>query len=500
MKCRRMAAALAVSMLLGGCTFENMVPDDLLMTVQNQDPVQVSEYEYQQVTQLQVPVGESTLNPYQMTTDPSLRMATLLYDSLTKLNLSYGYDLCVASSVELQGTSCLVTLRPDVRFSDGSALTAEDVRYSYQQAIGSENTYTALFSNVTGVSVESDLQIRFTLAQADVLFPNLLTFPILKRGSAQNPVGSGRYRLAGENLLEPNPYWYGGDTGKITSIALVQQPDWETSFYSMKTGGLDYLFLESDETVAETGGSVHYVPMPNLLYIGINDGRARLSDARFRQMLAAAIDRGALLETAYYDRAEETSAPFPASWEQIVALDREQEQDFERVQALLSELGLDKRDDEGYIIMGTQRISVDILVSQDNAAKMQIAQSLQEMLRAVGLDATITSVPFSEYQTRVAERQYDLYIGEVKLKNNLDLTSLFTVQLQQTAPENQQMLEMYQQWRQGTATIQQFLESFDASVPLIPLGTRNGAIYYDRDIYYELRATVQDIFYNIQDW
>ena len=164
--------------------------------------------------------------------------------------------------------------------------------------------------------------------------------------------------------------------------------------------------------------------------------------------------------------------------------------------------GLEEAEKQRNEIIQKAKAEADRIIKEakDNAAKMQIAQSLQEMLRAVGLDATITSVPFSEYQTRVAERQYDLYIGEVKLKNNLDLTSLFTVQLQQTAPENQQMLEMYQQWRQGTATIQQFLESFDASVPLIPLGTRNGAIYYDRDIYYELRATVQDIFYNIQDW
>lgn len=50
-------------------------------------------------------------------------------------------------------------------------------------------------------------------------------------------------------------------------------------------------------------------------------------------------------------------------------------------------------------------------------------------------------MPFTEYQTRVSERQYDLYIGEIKLKDNLDLTSLFTVQTQQTTEENLQALE-----------------------------------------------------------
>ena len=86
-----------------------------------------------------------------------------------------------------------------------------------------------------------------------------------------------------------------------------------------------------------------------------------------------------------------------------------------------------------------------------------------------------------------------MYIGEVKLKNNLDLTALFTVLTQQTAEENLRVLEAYRQWRQGTAT-------FQTSVPLIPVGTRNGAIYYNREIYYDLSATVQDVFYNIQDW
>lgn len=170
----------------------------------------------------------------------------------------------------------------------------------------------------------------------------------------------------------------------------------------------------------------------------------------FRQMLAAAVDRGGLLETSYYDRAQETSVPVPSSWEQLVSLTVESGQDFERVQALLAELGLDNRDDEGYIIMGTRRVSVDILVNNENEAKMQIAETLRETLRSVGLDATVTGVPFTEYQTRVSERQYDLYIGEIKLKDNLDLTSLFTVQTQQTTEENLQALEGYQaNGRQG---------------------------------------------------
>ena len=94
--------------------------------------------------------------------------------------------------------------------------------------------------------------------------------------------------------------------------------------------------MDGDETIAETGGSIHYVSMPNLIYIGINDSRTLLSDVRFRQMLAAATDRDGLLGTAYYDRAQETAVPFPASWEQLAPLTVESDQDFEQVQSLLA--------------------------------------------------------------------------------------------------------------------------------------------------------------------
>lgn len=500
MKKKWIGFAAAAMALLGGCSFENMMQDDLLMTVQNQETVSAAEYMYQDVTTLKVPVGEAVLNPYQMTTDTSLQVVPLLYDSLVKLNLSYGYDLCIASSIDLQGTACMVTLRSDILFSDGTPLTAADVQYSYWQAVGTQNQYTSLFSNVTGVNVISDTQILFSLGEADVLFANLLTFPIMKSGSAAEPVGSGRYRLSSENLLEINPYWYKENSGKIQKIRLVQQPDRETGFYSMKIGSVDNLFVDSDETIAETGGSIHYVPMPYLLYIGINDSRSRLSDQRFRQMLAAAVDQSSLLENSYFDRAKETLFPFPSDWEQLADLTAKQSQDFGRVQALLAELDLDNRDDEGYIIIGTRRVSVDILVNSENSAKLQIAQTLREMLRAVGLDATVSDVPFQVYQERVASRQYDLYIGEVKLRNNLDLTSLFTVQLQQTEQSNQQALEAYSQWRQGIGSLSAFLDSFSSAVPFIPIGTRNGTIYYNREIYYDLCATGQDVFYNIQEW
>ena len=163
MKKKLIGLAAAALVLLQGCSFENIMQDDLLMTVQDQQTVSTAEYTYRDLTTLRVPVGETTLNPYQMVTDTSLRVVPLLYDSLVKLNLSYGYDLCIASQIDLQGTACTVTIRPDIFFWDGTPLTAADVQYSYRQAVATQNQYTQQLSNTTGVRVLSDTQIIFTL-------------------------------------------------------------------------------------------------------------------------------------------------------------------------------------------------------------------------------------------------------------------------------------------------------------------------------------------------
>ena len=135
MKKRILIAALAAVMLLSGCSFENIVSDDLLLTVQNREPVQNTGYEYTDVTELSIPIGEDEMNPYDMSIDTNLQLVPLVYDGLVRLRPDYGYDLALAAEVNNRGTVCDVTLKNGIVFSDGSPVTAYDVQYSYRQAV-----------------------------------------------------------------------------------------------------------------------------------------------------------------------------------------------------------------------------------------------------------------------------------------------------------------------------------------------------------------------------
>jgi peptide/nickel transport system substrate-binding protein len=59
------------------------------------------------------------------------------------------------------------------------------------------------------------------------------------------------------------------------------------------------------------------------------------------------------------------------------------------------------------------------------------------------------------------------------------------------------------QWaalRGGTITFEAFCTQFALSPPFLPLAYRQGLAGYSRNFYADLVATVQDIFYNINNW
>ncbi len=92
-----------------------------------------------------------------------------------------------------------MVLRAGLEFSDGAAITADDVVYSAKTAMGNQE-YASRLANISQVSADAQGNVVFTLAQPDREFANLLTFPIIRSETAgwDLPAGRGRYLYDGE--------------------------------------------------------------------------------------------------------------------------------------------------------------------------------------------------------------------------------------------------------------------------------------------------------------
>src|SRR2546428_3354160 len=78
--------------------------------------------------------GALNLNPFTATDADSWKVIPLVYDSLARLDpVTLLPSPWAASSWSVSGSTLTVTLRSDLAFHDGSAETAADVIYSYNQ-------------------------------------------------------------------------------------------------------------------------------------------------------------------------------------------------------------------------------------------------------------------------------------------------------------------------------------------------------------------------------
>lgn len=144
----------------------------------------------------------------------------LIQSALLKRNgeLNVEGDLAEGWTLSPDKKAWTVTLRPGLVFSDGMALTAEDVAFTYRTAQSAATLYD--LSNLDRIEVNSPESLTFYLKQADILFADTLAslaiVPQHAYGAdyAQHPIGSGPYQFVrwqkGQLLeLVANPLYYG---------------------------------------------------------------------------------------------------------------------------------------------------------------------------------------------------------------------------------------------------------------------------------------------------
>lgn len=130
-------------------------------------------------TSLLLPVDiDDSLSPYAAQSDMNLSITSLLFDPLFVTDNTFAVHPCLAKSInEAGGGEYLVTLRDDVAFSDGTALTAADVVYSFGQTELQQKRYWQLHTSVESVTEVDPHTVRVKAYRSDRNIAGLLDFP-----------------------------------------------------------------------------------------------------------------------------------------------------------------------------------------------------------------------------------------------------------------------------------------------------------------------------------
>jgi peptide/nickel transport system substrate-binding protein len=366
----------------------------------------------------------ANLDPRIGTDAQSQRIDALLFDGLVARNASFQFTPALAESWEQPNPLTLIFhLRGGVRFHDGRALTARDVAWTIESMIDPMlpgaviSPRASSFAAVSNVEAQGERTVVFHLKHADnFLLANLSTgaMGIVPEGSGrdfwQHPVGTGPFRLVSQQIdqdvvVERNPQSWAA-AAKIERVRFAVVPDAITRSLELEKGSgdvavnslpmdsLPVLAARPNLQIEETGGT-------EIQYLGFNLLDPLLKDARMRQAIACAIDRGLIIKTLMGGHAQPASSLLPPNhwaWTGDVA---RYDYDPARAARLLDEAGY-RRGADGV------RFRLTMKTSNDEGARL-LAAVLQQQLAGVGIALDLRSYEFATFYSDVTRGAFQMY-------------------------------------------------------------------------------------------
>jgi oligopeptide transport system substrate-binding protein len=251
-----------------------------------------------------------------------------LYETLTTYDAALTLQPALAASwdVAADGQRVVFHLRPDLQFSDGSPLTAEDVVGSWLRILdpnapaplaalmldvkGARDHITGRESDPAKVGLKAngnDVEVQLEGPGSD--FPAIVSSPLFgvvppaawrdgRDTFGPGAVVSGGYGVDSasdtEIVLTRNEHYWAGSPA-IPTVRLVLDIDGRNPIAAFSDGDLDYTevstldapWIPYDEHL---GPQLRQIDSLSLTYLGFDTTRAPFNDVRVRQAFGAAVD------------------------------------------------------------------------------------------------------------------------------------------------------------------------------------------------------------------
>lgn len=465
-----------------------------------------------------------SLDPYVCETDFNAQVTLLLYDGLVKVVDDLTYENALAAGINVGKDEITVTVRDDAYFSDGSKVSARDVVESFDEAKESDR-YSAMLENFESATASGDRVVVFKTVREDVYCVNCLDFPIVKYGKAPkdgdesesenieavmdesgNPIGSGRYKFdsTAADTLTLNEYWYGEDLPKIRRIKLINLIDSGAAVESMETGNISFLFQDlSSGVYNRVNAQTSEILMTNLVFLGVNAFSKCLAKPEVRQAISLVVNKQNIVEKSFLGYAQVAKTPFYPNWKNLSELyfdSTDEKEDLLEANHLLDTAGYSETDSLG--MRSSEDASLTLLVNSDNPYKSAAADEIANDLKSIGLSVKVNKVDFETYKSDLANVNYDLYIGEVRLPDDMSLEVFFGEDGGATYGINRDadIVEEYYNFRAGKISLQRFADLFNVYLPFVPLCYRKGIAAYTNEISYNDEGTHCDVYAGIYTW
>jgi len=324
----------------------------------------------------------NSMDPYTRSETFLLTFNANIYEPLIRRDRNLRLEAALAERWEqVDPLTWRFHLRRNVRFSDGSPFTGEDVVYSIARARGPGSNIAAYFASVSEVRAPDAFTVDLVTSAPNPILPEELTsFGImskawLERNNAQrvadltsreenfatrNAMGTGPFVLVSREpdrrtVLAPNPMWWDRVEHNLTRVEFNVIANDATRVAALLSGEVDMIYTVPPQDMPRITGTngLRIIQGPELrtIYLGMDQMRAELlksdvrgrnpfQDVRVRRAVYSAIDMEAIRTRIMRGQARITNQIFgPGVNGFLEENDRRGPVDIEGARRLLTEAG-----------------------------------------------------------------------------------------------------------------------------------------------------------------
>ncbi|MBS3649348.1 ABC transporter substrate-binding protein [Pseudaminobacter sp. 19-2017] len=287
-------------------------------------------------------------------------------------------------------------------FSDGTPVTAEAVKFSFERVVKVAKSQAKQFTQITKMELVDADTIRFTLENPSATFLSLLAGsgasivnPAVMQHEvdgdmgqaylADHTMGSGAYQVASwekgqQIVLEANPHYAGKADLKKVVVRIIK--DASARRLQLEKGDLDLVEdLPSDQLESLAGAEgVAIVDEPGFFvtYLYLNNKSAPLDNLKVRQAISYAMDYQGIIDGVLHGKAKQMRGAVPSGMWSHDETVKQYTYDPEKAKALLAEAGVSDAK-LGYLYAKTDpNWEVTGLVLQQALAPLGITLEMQE--------------------------------------------------------------------------------------------------------------------------
>lgn len=377
----------------------------------------------------------SPITPIPLLNDPvadpvGRTLISLLFEGLTRIGSDGLIEPALAEgyTVDATGEIYTFTLRPGLRWHDGTPITADDVVFTFrtlQTLEAAGEPALASFWRTALIERVDTRTVRVTLSGPFAPFPSLARVPILPahllRGLspaewpasefARRLVGSGPFRMtelrSDAAILTANPTYYNGRPF-LDQIELRFVSTAEAAIAALSRGevtGFAERWGTNLATVDPPGEEQRLaLPMDEYTLLTFNLRLPLFQEIPLRRALALGLDRDALIETVVNGMAQPIDTPLlPGTWADDPTL-RRMPADPSAAAERLAEIDFEPGSD-GIRQRGRQRLSFTLLVDRDER-RVAVAEAIATQWRSIGVEVFVESVDGTTLTERLRQGDF----------------------------------------------------------------------------------------------